>query len=68
MLEEAAGTRMYEDKKTKAVVTIAKKQVKVDEINKAGRPDPRRPLVQACHSETALPTLPALCQGLKFRV
>lgn len=33
MLEEAAGTRMYEDKKEKAKATIKKKQVKLDEIN-----------------------------------
>ena len=38
MLEEAAGTRMYEDKKEKAKATIAKKQIKVDEINKVPRP------------------------------
>lgn len=42
MLEEAAGTRMYEDKKEKAKATIAKKQIKVDEINKVPRP-PSRP-------------------------
>lgn len=42
LLEEAAGTKMYEDKKKKAVHTLEKKQVKVDEINKV-RPG-RRPL------------------------
>jgi hypothetical protein len=43
LLEEAAGTKMYEDKKKKALATLEKKQVKVDEINKvrqaAGRGD-----------------------------
>jgi structural maintenance of chromosome 2 len=34
MIEEAAGTRMYESKKAAAIKTIAKKQTKVDEINK----------------------------------
>lgn len=34
MLEEAAGTRMYETKKEAALRTLDKKQVKVDEINK----------------------------------
>jgi structural maintenance of chromosome 2 len=34
MIEEAAGTRMYETKKSSALKTIARKQVKVDEINK----------------------------------
>lgn len=34
MIEEAAGTRMYETKKKAAVKTIVKKQTKVDEINK----------------------------------
>ena len=34
LLEEAAGTKMYEDKKRKAVATLEKKQLKVDEINK----------------------------------
>ncbi|PSC74142.1 structural maintenance of chromosomes 2-1-like [Micractinium conductrix] len=34
LLEEAAGTKMYEDKKRKAVHTLEKKQLKVDEINK----------------------------------
>ena len=33
MVEETAGTRMYETKKLAAVKTIAKKQLKVDEIN-----------------------------------
>jgi len=33
MVEEAAGTRMYETKKGAAVKTIAKKQLKVNEIN-----------------------------------
>lgn len=34
MLEEAAGTRMYENKKDAALRTLEKKQVKVDEIDK----------------------------------
>jgi len=34
MIEEAAGTRMYEEKKQKAIKTIEKKQSKVDEIRR----------------------------------
>lgn len=34
MIEEAAGTRMYETKKQSAILTIEKKQSKVDEINR----------------------------------
>lgn len=34
LLEEAAGTKMYETKKQAALRTLEKKQVKVDEINK----------------------------------
>jgi structural maintenance of chromosome 2 len=34
LLEEAAGTKMYESKKQAAVRTLEKKQVKVEEINK----------------------------------
>ncbi|KAL4421732.1 hypothetical protein ABPG77_002348 [Micractinium sp. CCAP 211/92] len=34
LLEEAAGTKMYEDKKKKALHTLERKQLKVDEINK----------------------------------
>ena len=34
MLEEAAGTRMYENKKETALKTLDKKQTKVDEIDK----------------------------------
>lgn len=34
MLEEAAGTRMYETKRQGALKTLEKKQSKVDEINK----------------------------------
>jgi structural maintenance of chromosome 2 len=33
MIEEAAGTRMYEMKKTAAVRTIMRKQHKLDEID-----------------------------------
>ena len=36
MLEEAAGTRMYEQKKEAALKTLEKKQVKVEEIDKVG--------------------------------
>ncbi len=36
MLEEAAGTRMYENKKEAALKTLEKKQIKVEEINKVG--------------------------------
>ena len=32
LLEEAAGTRMYEDRKGKAIRAMAKKQLKVDEL------------------------------------
>ena len=35
MLEEAAGTRMYENKKDGALRTLDKKQTKVNEIEKA---------------------------------
>lgn len=38
MLEEAAGTRMYETKKDAALRTLEKKQVKVSEIEKVGAP------------------------------
>ena len=34
LLEEAAGTKMYETKKQAAMRTLDKKQVKVEEINK----------------------------------
>lgn len=34
MVEEAAGTKMFEDRKNKAFVTMAKKERKVDEIRK----------------------------------
>ena len=34
MLEETAGTRMYEKKKEAALKTLSNKQVKVDEIDK----------------------------------
>lgn len=36
MLEEAAGTRMYESKKDAALRTLDRKQVKLDEIDKVG--------------------------------
>lgn len=44
MIEEAAGTRMYETKKQAAVKTMEKKQLKVDEIT-------------ACMNTDILPTL-----------
>ena len=37
MLEEAAGTRMYEAKKGAALRTLERKQVKVEELDKARR-------------------------------
>lgn len=39
MIEEAAGTRMYETKKLAALKTILKKQAKVDEIEKVLKED-----------------------------
>ena len=42
MLEEAAGTRMYESKKDAALRTLDKKQVKLDEIDKVGEPQQAR--------------------------
>jgi len=47
MIEEAAGTRMFETKKQAAIKTIEKKQLKVDEITK-------------CISEEISPTLEGL--------
>ena len=41
MLEEAAGTRMYETKKDAALRTLEKKQVKVSEIEKVRSHSPR---------------------------
>jgi structural maintenance of chromosome 2 len=38
MIEEAAGTRMFETKKQAAIKTIEKKQAKVEEINKVRGP------------------------------
>lgn len=35
MMEEAAGTRMFEDRKEKAKRTMAKKEKRVEEINEA---------------------------------
>ena len=53
MLEEAAGTRMYESKKEAALKTLEKKQVKVEEINKV------------CHSSTLGSVLHGfVCKGL----
>ncbi|KAG0191422.1 Structural maintenance of chromosomes protein 2 [Apophysomyces sp. BC1034] len=39
MVEEAAGTKMFEDRKNKAFVTMAKKERKVEEINTILRED-----------------------------
>lgn len=33
MIEEAAGTKMFEDRKAKAFATMTKKEKKVEEIN-----------------------------------
>src|SRR5436853_6910983 len=38
MIEEAAGTRMFEEKKEKALATIAKKDKKLEEIKSVGSP------------------------------
>ena len=43
MLEEAAGTRMYETKRTNALKTLDKKDTKVSEINKVRLAPPRCP-------------------------
>ena len=44
MIEEAAGTRMFEAKKQAALKTIEKKQAKVEEINKVWLKQERRQL------------------------
>ena len=55
MLEEAAGTRMYESKKEAALRTLDKKQVKVEEINKVWHcvaqsfKDKQQPLLYHCY-------------------
>lgn len=49
MLEEAAGTRMYETKKEAALKTLEKKQVKVDEIDRVSHW--LRPLVSVVPEE-----------------
>ena len=46
MLEEAAGTRMYENKKEAALKTLEKKQIKVEEINKVSLAQPHI----SCHA------------------
>ncbi len=46
MLEEAAGTRMYENKKEGALRTLDKKQLKVDEIQKVRGAGPAQLLGQ----------------------
>jgi structural maintenance of chromosome 2 len=38
MVEEAAGTRMFEDRKEKAKRTMGKKEKKVQEITSVSRP------------------------------
>lgn len=54
MLEEAAGTRMYETKRTNALKTLDKKDTKVSEINKVR---PAQPVVprQGTQSRTVDP-------------
>lgn len=52
MLEEAAGTRMYETKKEAALRTLEKKQVKVDEIDKVRQTEPPKHDT-ACNKQTA---------------
>lgn len=37
MIEEAAGTSMFEDKKDKAVKTMARKEKRLDEIQEVSR-------------------------------
>jgi structural maintenance of chromosome 2 len=54
MLEEAAGTRMYETKRTNALKTLEKKDTKVAEINKVrDPPQPPAPTLprRQCDSE-----------------
>lgn len=38
MMEEAAGTRMFEDRKEKAKRTMGKKEKRVEEINEVRNP------------------------------
>ena len=52
MMEEAAGTRMYEMKKENAQKTIAKKQTRVDEIEKV--------LLSLCDPNLTAPPHPSL--------
>jgi chromosome segregation ATPase len=40
MVEEAAGTRMFEERKDKAMKTMAKKDKKVEEIESVSKPSP----------------------------
>jgi structural maintenance of chromosome 2 len=47
MLEEAAGTRMYETKRTNALKTLDKKDTKVAEINKVRPLSPAKALSRA---------------------
>jgi structural maintenance of chromosome 2 len=45
MIEEASGTRMFEERKEKAVKTMAKKDKKVEEIASVrDPPDPECPI------------------------
>lgn len=43
MIEEAAGTRMFEERKDKAIKTIAKKDKKVDDITSVSNRPSMRP-------------------------
>lgn len=52
MIEEAAGTRMFEDRKEKAIKTIAKKEMKVKEIETVSR----SPQVERCKLRLTLQT------------
>ena len=51
MIEEASGTRMFEERKEKAVKTMAKKDKKVEEI--ASVSDPKLRLSKRCSLRNA---------------
>ena len=59
MLEEAAGTRMYESKKEAALRTLEKKQVKVEEINKVPS---SQPWLAAVFEHLAVAPVEGICQ------
>lgn len=62
MLEEAAGTRMYESKKDSALRTLEKKQIKVEEINKVRPPSLVAGInVLSCHVPPGLGTYKRAC-------